>query len=361
MIQLKSPYIIIVSGTQTGNVTSVSFQTQREIERSVALDGDTIRDIHYEHSINVDTLRYVHNANNLDFDTIRKLNNDTNTNNDTYRIVSSDNDAEYHSAFIHDLHKAPIECVLFSGTDLFPYPDKYITVMIDDTEKIKYIPLVPVGSSVYDSGMRYTDDNGIEWQACSGIVVDIIHERFVADNYYVNMDSFDYVYDALRKIFDGRITKDENNIYLHAPSVSSGITKMFMIGLNIKISWLSKNNRITLGTYENGINHTSYGGDEKYKSNAMLVEFEPQYDYTISFTDEYKHVKYNKEKIKNCLIFGKDIEKLKSQSESYQSLLNTESYSTFYNNSIIPNEGVYLKQVLDYPHSGKMYSFFKAK
>ena len=93
----------------------------------------------------------------------------------------------------------------------------------------------------------------------------------------------------------------------------------------------------------------------------MLIEFEPQYDYTISFTDEYKNEKYNNEKIKNCLIFGKDIEKLQPQSASYQSLLTTESYSTFYNNAIIPNEGVYLKQVLDYPHSGKVYSFFKTK
>ena len=361
MIQLKSPYIIIVSGTQKWNIASVSFQTTRDVERSVIVNSDTIRDVHYEHSIDVDTLRYVHNANNLDFDTVRKLNNDISASNDTYRIVVSDNDAEYQSVFVHDLHKAPVECVLFSGTDLFPYPNKYITVIVDATGQTKYIPLAPIGSSVYDSGMRYTDDNGVEWQACSGIVSDIIHERFIADNYYVNMDSLDYVYDALRKIFDGRITKDQHNIYLHAPSVSSGITKMFMIGLNIKISWMSKNNKITLGTYENGINHTSYGGDEKYKSNAMLIEFEPQYDYTISFTDEYKNEKYNKEKIKNCLIFGKDIEKLQPQSASYQSLLTTESYSTFYNNAIIPNEGVYLKQVLDYPHSGKVYSFFKTK
>ena len=63
---------------------------------------------------------------------------------------------------------------------------------------------------------------------------------------------------------------------------------MFVIGLDIRISWINDgsndwNNAITLSTHENGLCDTSFGGDNKYKANAMLVKLQAGTRYKIDF------------------------------------------------------------------------------
>ena len=153
------------------------------------------------------------------------------------------------------------------------------------------------------------------------------------------MSSLNYVHHALRKVFnDDHVTKDstKNCIYFKTMMTSCGIHKMFVIGLDCKISWKNNNdkddwtNTITLTTYNNGLNDTSFTGDEKHKADAMLVEFEQNKLYKIEFSNKHKGISYDAttEPIKNCIIFGKDVEKLLEKSSNYERLLKTQHYFT---------------------------------
>lgn len=368
-----TPKIIVVRGKNEGKRITTSFDTKREVYLSMGLRNSTKREIHRKEKLSLDTVRIVHNKSNIQFDTVRKINHQKGYSYDTERIVASNQPVYYHSVFVHADGGAPIECVVFMYTDLFPLPDKYVKVQLDNGD-YGYLPLAPVGYD-FDSGLRYTEDNGTEWQICSTIAFNIIKNYFVDDNYYVNLKNYDFVYIALKNIFGASVSKDTDCIYLTAPHTVCGITKMLMIGLDVRITWVDDgtndyDNGIVLTTHNNGLCDTSYGGDNKYKANAMLVKFVPKKKYRIQFFDSYGTVSYTKDDlVKSCLLFGKDIEALPEESSTYKRLLDTDSYCTTDKHSEIVHasskqyanyESIeYLKMMwLEYTNSKMMYDYY---
>lgn len=329
-----NPKIFIVKGKNQGVRVTLNFDSCREIGRTVNLRNDTEREVHRTEILKNDTARLIHNQRNIQFETLRKINKDMICKNDTLRRVKSNLPVYYHSFYVQAVNGKPIECIIFEDTSLFPLPTKYVKVQLDDNNEFGYLPLAPVGSE-YDSGLRYTEDvTGKVWQICSTITYNIFDEFFVNDNYFINITDYDYFYQAMKNIFGGRVEYGDDCVYLTTPQQACGITKMFMIGLDIRISWTNDgteywNDGVTLTTHNNGICDTSYGGDNKYKANAMLVKFEPRKKYKIQFYNKYLNIQYDaNEIIKSCVIFGRDVEKLPEQSSDYSALINTDEYCT---------------------------------
>jgi hypothetical protein len=268
--------------------------------------------------------------NNICFDTCRKINREEENYFDTYRRVHSVLPVYNHSLFVHSITGKPIECVIFATTKLFPYKDKYMKVILDDGG-FGYVPLAPVGSEM-DSGMRYTMDNGEVWQICSNVIYNIFDTFLCDDNYFINTLNADYVYRSFKAIFGGHVSRKGKEIYLITPQFDCGVSKIFMIGVNLQISWIDEDQTdfskgITLTTYNNGVCDTSFGGENKYKANAMLVKLEPRKKYRFTYYDSCKWTSYSpEERVKGCFIIGRDVEKLDEESSSYQLLLDTNSY-----------------------------------
>lgn len=265
------------------------------------------------------------------------------------------------------------ECVIFHSYNNFPDNTKCVKVILDDGTN-GYLPLSEIGSD-YDSGLRYTDDvSGKTYQICSSYVFNIVNEYFINDNYYINIKNYDFLYHALYNIFNSRVQMGTNCVYFTTPQLECGITKMFCIGLNIRITAPNENgsfeNGVTITTYNNGLCDTSYDGDNKLKANALLVKLSPRTMYKIEFDNSYKKISYDDDNIaKNCIIFGKDVEKLSEYSHSYQTLVDTKEYfttndaygmissidssfSTYYEISAIKN--MWLK----YNHSTRVYNYY---
>ena len=333
MKTVKNPKLFIVYGKQEGIRVTLSFDTSREVRREDVLRVDTKRDIYWIKTFNVDTCRNVDNTNNIAFSLCRKINNTESFVADTLRIVKSNVPAYNQSLFIHSVTGNPVECVVFQNTGFFPHKDKYLKVQLDSDGRYGYLPLDVVGSE-YDSGLRYSEDNGKIWQISTNVMYNLMEQFFIDDNFYINTYDWNYVYTTFRKIFAGRVKRGTNCIYLTTPQLDCGITKMFMIGLDLRISWADDNDKefqkpITLTTWNDGLNATSFGGDNKRKANAMLIKFKPRKTYKIEFYDSHGKTKYlPNEKIKGCFIFGKDIENLEEKSASYQRLIDTDSYCT---------------------------------
>jgi hypothetical protein len=370
-----NPKIFIVKGKNQGIRVTLDFDTNRQVNRSAYLRNDTEREIHRTEVLKNDTARLVHNQRNIQFETLRKINREIGTRNDTLRRVKSNLPVYYHSFYVHAVDGKPIECVIFKNTSLFPFPTKYVKVQLDSNNEYGYLPLAPVGSE-YDSGMRYTEDkDGTIWQICSTITYNIFDEYFINDNYFINVKDYDYLYTAMRNIFDSRVEMGEDCIYLTTPQQTCGITKMFMIGLDLRITWTNDgsedwDNGITLTTHNNGICDTSYDGDNKYKANAMLVKFEPRKKYKIQFYNKYMNISYDvNEVIKGCIIFGRDVEKLPEVSANYSRLINTNEYCTTGDSGIIvpANNKNYIQfkmlnkmknSWLNYTNTRRMYDFY---
>ena len=376
MIQkIENPKVFIVKGVVEGKRVTQSLCTLREVGRSTSDRNNTLREIYRTDSFKNDTARHVHNMNNICFDTVRKINRNESIYNDTYREVHSNVPVYDHSFFVHSKTGRPIECVIFHNTHYFPYPDKYVKVQLDDNGEFGYLPLAPIGSE-YDSGMRYTENSGKVWQICTNVIYNLIDEYFVQDNYFVNTINCEYMYKAFKAIFGGRVQLKDNYIILKTPQNDCGITKMFMIGLDLRISWNDNDsddftNSITLTTFNDGLNDTSYQGDNKHKADAMLVKFEPRKKYKIEFFNNHNGVSYtDMESVRGCFIFGRDIENLKEESGSYQKLIDTSSYCTCdIETGFVVNandiESPYYSDMqdmrniwLNYNHSRKLYNYY---
>ena len=329
---LKNPRLFILKGKCEGTRIQVKVDTVRNVGRTSITRHDTLRETYRTGSFFNDTVRKVHSTNNIQFDTLRKINGQEEIYTDTSRKIASLLPVYNHSLYVHSTEGKPIECVIFSSTKLFPYRDKYMHVILDDGTT-GYVPLAPVGSEM-DSGLRYTMDNGEVWQVCSDVVYNIFDTFLVERNYFINTLSVDYVYRAFRAIFGGHVTQQGNNIYLKTPLYTCGVSKLFMIGVDLRITWIEENETnwnkgITLTTYNNGVCDTSFGGEDKYKANAMLVKLEPRKKYRITYNDSCKWTSYQSdERVRGCFILGRDVENLPEKSASYDPLINTDSYCT---------------------------------
>lgn len=373
---VSQPKLFVVKGRTVGMRVTQKIDTCRDVGVSPSLRVFTKREIVRSDSFCHDTARIVHNMHNIQFDTARLTKQNVCTINDTFRKVNSKLPVYDYSLYVHSTTGTPIECVVFHNTDLFPIKDKYLHVVLDGTGEDGYLPLAQVGSE-YDSGLRYTEDDGTVWQICTNLVFNLFDEYLTADNYFINTFNIDYVYKAFKAIFAGRVSFGNNCIYLLTPQTECGVTKMLMIGCDLRISWTKEgsndyNNGITLSTYYDGVNDTSYGGDNKYKANAMLVKFEPRKKYRIQFFDSRKSTAYTKDEIiKGCFIVGKDVEKLPEESSKYTAIAETNSWCTCdkKSNSIVSacnyeDEEYYdyaqeLKtKWLNYPHSTLQYQYY---
>ena len=329
---IKSPQIFIVHGKVEGKRVTVDFDTSREVCNSKVSRFDTERYVYRKDSNLFDTSRIVNNMNNIIFDTCRKINRDESYIFDSLRAIKSKLPVHNVSVYIHSNRDKPVECVIFQNTGFFPYKNKYVKVQMDFNGKYGYLPLAPVGSE-YDSGLRYEEDNGTIWQICTNVLYNLRHQYFKANNYFINAYDLNYVYNAFKKIFSSRVERDLNCIYLTTPPKDCGITKMFMIGLDLRISFgidnKNLNKLVTLSTWHDGYNITSFGGDEKRKANAMLIKFEPRKKYKIEFYQSHGKTSYtNNENVKGVFIMGKDVESLEEKSSSYEKLILTNSYCT---------------------------------
>ena len=369
------PQIFIVKGKNYGKKTTITGDTLREVGVSGKIRNDAERLVELSYENNCDTLRNVKNNGNIQFPVIRKINQKVVCENDLIRVVKSDEQADAFSFYIQaDNKKIPVECTIFKYTNLFPFPNKYVKVQIDNDGNFGYLPLVPVGSD-YDSSLRYTDNDGKIWQIASSIEYNILDNVFLTDNYFINLLDKERLFYSLKNIFDSRVERENDTIYLNAPPTISGLIKMFVIGLDIRISWINDgsndwNNAITLSTHENGLCDTSFGGDNKYKANAMLVKLQAGTRYKIDFNNTYGKISYaDEDKVKGCLIFGRTVEQLKEKSSTYQSLIDTVEYCTTDKNynMVLANKKEYvefktmnlMKQSwLNYTNSKRVYDYY---
>lgn len=225
-----------------------------------------------------------------------------------------------------------ISCSLYDNYESFPIQQKLIKAQLEDGT-FKYF-LIDKDKSPFDSGLRYLSGKNL-YQVDSSYLYNIFDVKFSYNNFYVNLLDVPYATALLNNIFDTRVTSSENDIYLVAPKKEFGITKILMIGLNISISYIDSiddevDDCFKFSTTLNGWCNYFHPTIERHKMKAMLVKLDPHRKYKINFSDSFNHFRYN-EGIKNCLFFGKDIEKLDETSKSYHNLWHITNFFTMDN------------------------------
>ena len=234
------------------------------------------------------------------------------------------------SIFKIDNGRDIISCSMYDDFVQFPKGQKLVQIQLDDGT-FKYV-LIDEIVSLFDSGFRYKDKKKT-YQIDYTYTYNIFSSLFIKANYFINMKDNIYVSMALRNIFDARVHATSNSIVLLAPKKNLGITKMLVVGLNVSVSYLDKyeddvESSFAFSTYANGWCNYEVPSQNRRKMNAMLVKFDPNRNYVISFDDSYLNYSYDGE-IKNCLFFGEYIENLPESSSSYAGLFNTnKAFST---------------------------------
>lgn len=207
-----------------------------------------------------------------------------------------------------------------------------------DKEKY-YIPLDKL-SDEYDSSLRALINQGY-YQICTSLPINIVNKYFPGGNLLIPLTSYQILYNLLAGMFGTfHVKKSENGVIFKAPTKLSGLTKLFLTGLNLSISY---NDMIWQTTY-NGLSDKLYKKDNLF-SRSMLIKFIPGYEYLISFRNDFNSFHYSNELVYNFIILGYDVEQLEETSGDYNKLLITDEYYLYDSDKHVINKiGRYAEQ-----------------
>src|SRR5574344_85384 len=272
---------------------------------------------------------------------------------------------KYSLVIFNNFMVKTIKCLMYDNTIGFPIKDVHLTFLCPDGKR-RYVPLNHVNSD-FDSGVRCQDEFGNNFQICVGRQDNIINKYFPYGNILIPLNSYDYLYKTLVGVFGtARVKMGENKdcVYFSPPSAASGITKMFIMGLNVRIT---TKDDVTLTTYKNGINDTSYGGDKHWTSNCMLIKFHSGEKFKIQFDDSYYGTSYAMNvPVKNSIVMGNTVEAMKEYSDNYINLISSTKWflynnvTNYINVADSTNQYVtwYKKKYLLYTNSKHTYNYF---
>lgn len=232
-----------------------------------------------------------------------------------------------------DIEGKVSELALYKITDIFPFPDKYLTVDIGD-EHNWYIPLDEPGSE-FDSGIRYSDGDKV-YQVCTRCPMSIISQFLNGYNCIISCD--DTFEEQLSFIFEGRMYKENGKIKLIAPGEKSEISKLFLCGTDIIVSY----DNIEISTRKHAYGTSSRNTADT--AHAILVKMKPGTVYTIS----YKNLTNT---CKNFIFLGRDIENLPEHAGSYEKL---------YNLNYLVYNGERLEEITEKTEHINMFNFIKS-
>jgi hypothetical protein len=258
-----------------------------------------------------------------------------------------------------------IKCKMYDDTQGFPIQNVHLTMACSDG-KHRYIPLNHVNED-FDSGARCQDKFGHIFQICTGRQESIINKYFPFGNMIIPLDSYENLYTILVGIFGTAhvsMGEDKKSVYFSPPSARAGITKMFLMGLNIRVT---TEYDYELTTYNNGLNHTSYGGDYHKVANAMLIKMNSREKFKIEFDDTYLGITYPADApVKNALVLGTTVEALNDVCDNYVALIHNDKWfiyntETNYINIVDSTNKIvsyFKKNYLKYTNSKDMYNYF---
>lgn len=212
-----------------------------------------------------------------------------------------------------------VKCKMYDNTEGFPLQNAHLSCYCSDG-KTRYVPLDRLDSD-FDSGMRVTDEYGNELQICVARQDNIINKYFPFGDILIPMTTYTELYAIFCGIFGRahiKMASDGKGIYFTPPNPITGISQMFVIGLNIRIT---NKYGVELTTYNNGLQTTSFGGDQNWFANAMLIKFNKGETFKIEFNDEYYGTSYDSSAlVKNAIVFGMTTESLPRYSYSFEQL-----------------------------------------
>lgn len=210
-----------------------------------------------------------------------------------------------------------IACEAYSTKNHF-VTDKCIACEVNG--KIWYVPLDYL-SDEYDSTLRAFIDKK-DFQICTSLPVNVVNKYFTGGNLLIPLTSYETLYNLLVGLFGTfHVELNENGIMFKAPKKFSGITKLFLTGLNISVTLDDS----TWTTTYNGFSDKIQIRDNLI-SRSMLVKLIPGYNYFISFKDSFKNQHYSDELVKNFIIIGYEVEKLEETAGSYNALFINDEY-----------------------------------
>ena len=187
-------------------------------------------------------------------------------------------------------------------------------------DNVWYIPLDKL-SDEYDSSLRATIEQN-DYQICTSLPINVINKYFTGGNLLVPLTSYESLYNLFVGMFGTfHVKQCDNGIIFKAPQKFSGITKMFLTGLNISV------------TFQKSTWTTTYNGtSDKYElrdnliSRSMLLKLVPGHDYLISFDDFFHRYHYADELVKNFIIIGYEVEQLGETAGNYNQLFISDEY-----------------------------------
>lgn len=273
----------------------------------------------------------------------------------TYKYDGTATEYQYYFTIYVDNHI--VKCKMYESTVGFPLFNTHLSCICNDGIK-RYVPL-DILDSDYDSGLRVKDEYNNEFQLCVERPKNIIKTMCPYGNLIIPMD--ENLYESMYHIFGTtHVQKKENSVLFRIPSKSSGITRLFLIGLNASI----KAHSYTLTTAANGLNNTSYGGDTHWIANCMLLDLIENEWVELSYKNKYKNKQYTNELVKNACVIGNSIEHLEAKSSSYMPLINSTMWYVYDNGTIYQTHdkvNYFKRNILLYPNSPHCYNYYDLK
>jgi hypothetical protein len=203
------------------------------------------------------------------------------------------------------------------------FPTEY-SIAIKVGRNTYYVPLEEYNE--YDSSLRAFIEK--EYQISKSLPINIVNRYFPGGNLMIPLDN---LYETLLGLFGQYlVSKNDDKIIFKAPSRLSGLTKLFICGLNVKVSY----DGINYITYYNGLSNKSHEKD-RLMSNIMVIKLVPGYTYEISYADTFKTYSYTTELVKNFIIIGYDVEYLPEECSTYAPLYLNNNYHLCRDNKII--------------------------
>ena len=230
-----------------------------------------------------------------------------------------------------------ISCIAYSSKNHF-VANKCLSLNIDGNTY--YVPLDRL-SDEYDSSLRALIENN-KYQICTSLPINVVNKYFPGGNLFIPLTSYQTLYKLFIGMFgEFHVKLKENGVLFKAPMTLSGLTKMFITGLNVSLTY----NDTTWTTTYNGLSDKIYKKDNLL-SRSMLVKFVPEKNYLISFNDSFKSLNYSNEIVKNFIIIGYEVEQLKETSGDYKRLILTDEYYLYDENKHVINKiGQYAEQM----------------
>ena len=220
----------------------------------------------------------------------------------------------------NDLTNEDVDIQAYTSKKYFP--EEYC-IAIKVGRNTYYIPLEEWNE--YDSSLRAYIDK--EYQVDKNLPVNIVNKYFPGGNLIIPLEDFYEIYTGL--LGKTYAEKQGNKIVFKAPPIISGLTKLFICGLNVSITYKGQN----YTTYYNGLSNKPYKRDNLF-SNIMVTKLIPGYTYELSYSNIFLNYSYHNELVKNFILIGYDVEMLNEESWNYNHLYINENYHIYKDNYI---------------------------